>query len=533
MPLTAPETFTGERERFGRQRPFENAELTGLFDLLDRQPPGEARIALSQFVREKLRDLFPRGSKRVATVDLTNGLSVEVDVGDLFGAEVFVGHCNEAAILDALIASLPKGAKVVDVGANFGIYSLCAAAIAGSDARGVAFEPAPTAYRLLQGNISRNGFASTFVTRRAAVGAVAGTMQFHVAVDESFSGLRDTGRSPISETVEIDVTTLDTDEDVKALGAITFLKIDTEGGEAGVLQGAQGLIARSSNLAILLEYSVKNLTSEQAAAIQAALHKTMESGLKAWVIDGESRALPLTSVKSLPEGFNGSIFLAAREAAWAKTFVAELRASKLAPSIDAASVTAAVTSLVLSTRQTSQNLSLLQRDLETHNKLSRESIENLEARVALLSLQLEARKTDVAKQAGEVQSLRADIELLSNKDRKKSAVIADLNGVIADRASAQKAVNEELATMRSDFASQSQLRSLLEAELSSANERIGLLELTIADLNSRVADLDQQRLNLVSQATQMEALLEERRSMIRHLQQLNGLLVLGKRQRKV
>ncbi|MDP2323429.1 MAG: FkbM family methyltransferase, partial [Gammaproteobacteria bacterium] len=145
------------RLAFARETLFDDPSLAGLFALLREVLDKNTRIELSRFARERLRSAFPAGSGNTGDVKLANGLRVAVDLGDSFGAEFLIGHLNESDLLDAVTANIPDGAKIVDVGANFGLYALHAAWAAGPGAQAVAFEPLPSAADLLQRNVETNG----------------------------------------------------------------------------------------------------------------------------------------------------------------------------------------------------------------------------------------------------------------------------------------------------------------------------------------------------------------------------------------
>ena len=344
-----------------RRKPYEDSELVGLFELFDRLPPGDERATLSVIARDRLRALFPRGQDQTDVAELVSGLNIEVDLGDLFGAEFYVGHCNETAVVSALCRTLPPGARVVDVGANFGLYALHAARYAGKLSRAVAFEPAPRTFGLLEANIKRNRLSARIKARRAAVSETPGVATFHVAADQSFSGLRDTGRSPLREAVDVEQVSLDTDPAVIALGAVDFLKIDTEGGEAGVLAGASQTIDRSPGLVVLMEYSVKNLTAQQAVNVRKCVDDLLAKGLRGWTIDLSDKVAPLKSAAQLPAAFNGSLLLAAPKALWVEAFIAALAEASAPAAADAGLAWSAAAGLLRLVRQGQQDITTLER----------------------------------------------------------------------------------------------------------------------------------------------------------------------------
>ena len=78
------------------------------------------------------------------------------------------GEMFEPHILAALAAITPAGACVIDVGANIGLFTLCAARLAGPGGRVLALEPEPGNVRLLRRNLARNGARGVRVRRAAA-----------------------------------------------------------------------------------------------------------------------------------------------------------------------------------------------------------------------------------------------------------------------------------------------------------------------------------------------------------------------------
>lgn len=405
-----------------RRKPYEDSELVGLFELFDRLPPGDERTTLSVIARDRLRAPFPRGNDQTGVAELVNGLNIEVDLGDLFGAEFYVGHCNESAVVSALCQTLPPGARVVDVGANFGLYALHAARYAGKLSRAVAFEPSPRTFGLLEANIKRNRLSMRIKARRAAVSETPGVVTFHVAMDQSFSGLRNTGRSPLREVVDVEQVSLDTDPAVTALGAVDFLKIDTEGGEAGVLAGASKTIARSPGLVVLMEYSVKNLTAQQAVDVRKGVDDLLAKGLRGWTIDLSDKAAVLKSAAQLPSTFNGSLLLAAPKAMWVDAFIAALAEAAAPAATDAALAWSAAAGLLRIVRQGQQDITTFERwstkaglpEGEVLGERVVKHIERLQADSKSLSARLERAET-AARNEQERYAKRQESERLKLK----------------------------------------------------------------------------------------------------------------------
>jgi FkbM family methyltransferase len=150
------------------------------------------------------------------------------------------------AIAAVLAASLHDDSLYVDVGANRGQVLAEAIRIA-PRASQIAFEPIPLLADELQSRFP------VVDCRRKAIGAAAEVTQFCYFTElDGWSGLR---RNPeISdargrpEYIDVEVSTLD----VELAGLEpTLIKIDVEGAELAVLQGARSLLARARPLLIL------------------------------------------------------------------------------------------------------------------------------------------------------------------------------------------------------------------------------------------------------------------------------------------
>lgn len=137
----------------------------------------------------------------------------------------------------------------VDVGANVGIFSSCMAAVAKvrRNFQVVAFEVHPGTFSRLQQNAKRSGFRAV----NSAIGAKAETLTFvegavsHVTTSSEHSN----SYNIPSRTFEVDVRTLDS---FNLTGSI-FLKIDVEGQELAVLQGASALFDEGRVHAVYLD----------------------------------------------------------------------------------------------------------------------------------------------------------------------------------------------------------------------------------------------------------------------------------------
>lgn len=139
------------------------------------------------------------------------------------------------------IAKLAKaGGLMVDVGANYGYYS-CLWAAAGIENRVVAFEASPRNFSALEFNLIENKLEPQVAVHQIAVGKEIGSLPFTLGPDEQsgWGGLLVQGQN---DAIEVPVVSLDDVFFETEYERIDVLKIDTEGADTWVLQGAEQLL---------------------------------------------------------------------------------------------------------------------------------------------------------------------------------------------------------------------------------------------------------------------------------------------------
>jgi len=134
----------------------------------------------------------------------------------------------------------------VDVGANVGSYTILACSAVG--ARGVAFEPIPGTYRRLVENMRLNGLDDKVLCVNQGVGAHPGELAFTSDSDTTNHAIAAGERRDDSVTVQLN--SLD-----NALHGMSpsLIKIDVEGYESQVLEGAQQILQNQALNAVIVE----------------------------------------------------------------------------------------------------------------------------------------------------------------------------------------------------------------------------------------------------------------------------------------
>jgi FkbM family methyltransferase len=135
------------------------------------------------------------------------------------------------------------GQVVVDVGANAGVFATVAAAWIGPTGRLVAIEPNPGAAARLRTNLHQNGLDARSVVIEAGLSDHAGRATMYVGSNSTIGTLSDQADSSMPG-IEIQVGTLDAIANDLHISAIDLLKVDVEGLEVRVLDGASVVLPK-------------------------------------------------------------------------------------------------------------------------------------------------------------------------------------------------------------------------------------------------------------------------------------------------
>lgn len=136
------------------------------------------------------------------------------------------------------------GMAAIDIGANYGVYTLTLAKLAGPEGRIWAFEPAGKTAGFLQQSLTANGFGHVELIC-AALSDHVGQAALAVNANAELNTLHGAATAS-SETVSL--TTLDACEGHWSGREIAFVKLDAEGEEANVIRGGERFFVAQSPL---------------------------------------------------------------------------------------------------------------------------------------------------------------------------------------------------------------------------------------------------------------------------------------------
>lgn len=146
---------------------------------------------------------------------------------------------------------LQPGMTFVDIGAFHGIYSTIAARRLGDRSRVVAFEPSPRDRRRLQLHLKYNGIKSV-VVEPYAVAAEEGEAALKVVIG-GYQNMNSLRPPAVDQPVQqVAVRTIGLDEYLRRnqIDKVDLMKVDAEGGEIQIFNGAKTLLSRFRPLVI-------------------------------------------------------------------------------------------------------------------------------------------------------------------------------------------------------------------------------------------------------------------------------------------
>jgi FkbM family methyltransferase len=164
----------------------------------------------------------------------------------------FLSSSYEPDVWNWLKKRTVPGSIILDVGAQFGLYSMLATRHIGKEGHIFAFEPSPDSAAVLRRHLTQNGMNDRVEIVQAAVGPEEGEVTFFMAGTHPSNTLAPTTVDPVKLTpVKVKAITVDGFCRQRQLKP-TILKIDVEGWELQVLRGAMEVV-KDPTLSICVE----------------------------------------------------------------------------------------------------------------------------------------------------------------------------------------------------------------------------------------------------------------------------------------
>jgi FkbM family methyltransferase len=195
-------------------------------------------------------------------------LRLHLYMGTDLSRQLFIGGCADPNELHFLHSFLQPGMTMVDAGSNAGLYTLFSARRVGPEGVILAFEPSAREFQQLQDNLALNRLENVRCFRDA-LAEKDGEASLRIAEYEH-SGVNTLGEfvhNGVGQLCSnpVSLRRLDGVAAEMGLTRLDFLKMDVEGAEARVLQGAECVLAKFRPV-LLLEVNDSALQKQGSSA---------------------------------------------------------------------------------------------------------------------------------------------------------------------------------------------------------------------------------------------------------------------------
>lgn len=205
----------------------------------------------------------------------------------------FRNNCLKNLVSNSLLS---EGDTFIDVGANYGIYSIIAAQIVGTQGLVIAIEPQPQLATLVQKSLEANAKCQ-YQLYEIACGEEEGSIDLYIPEATSASASIFPGLIISSKHQKLSVPLKRFDDliDWHNLKGKTFIKLDIEGSELAFLRGATTMI-RKLQPHIMLEIQPKNMEMAKVSP-DTLIQQIQELGYTEFIeMDGSQTIISLNEI---------------------------------------------------------------------------------------------------------------------------------------------------------------------------------------------------------------------------------------------
>lgn len=231
--------------------------LASVRAFIRRFPDARGVSRMRKFVEQRVLPSLPSDMR--VTVTTADGRRFEENVHEPWFFMLMMMSRRDPAETALLSNLVDAGDTVIDIGANYGWYSTWLAKLVGPTGRVHAFEPTPTTMALLRRNCAENGLDDRIIFNPVGLSNAPGKATIHVPRQHGGASLKPHYDEPTTQ-YEITLTTLDDYIASNSVGAVRLIKIDVEGCELAVIQGAGKFLSAPHPPMWLME--VSRLTSK-------------------------------------------------------------------------------------------------------------------------------------------------------------------------------------------------------------------------------------------------------------------------------
>ena len=199
--------------------------------------------------------------------------------------KTYVFGTYEPGVVQGLEELVQPGWTAVDVGANIGYFTLLMANRVGPQGKVIAFEPLAENFRILKENIQLNDHRNV-VAENLALMSRTGRIELRSATPGAITWVASVkiDQNSAVESQSVEAVTLDEYVQRKGIAKVDFLKIDVEGAEASVLEGATSVLDRDKPILLIEMHELDRFKDKHPAILKLLSHDyhLRSLGMREW-----------------------------------------------------------------------------------------------------------------------------------------------------------------------------------------------------------------------------------------------------------
>ncbi len=266
--------------------PFLGGFARGVYHGLLR--PSDVSVKTPEPARNAAQPVY-MGSHR-ALARTVWGHKMFVDTRDLsLAPHILLDGYWEMWVTKVVMDTVKPGMNVIEVGANFGYYSLLLASAIGEKGKLFSFEANPPVFDILHRNIEVNGFLDRTVVENKAAMDRNTRITFSVSEKHYGSSSIHDLSSDVGDSIrkiEVEAVSLDDYFSDKGL-RFDLIRMDAEGSEPFIFDGMNGIIDANPDITIITEFTPSMISGKRDP--REFLMKLAEKGFRLAYITTESQ----------------------------------------------------------------------------------------------------------------------------------------------------------------------------------------------------------------------------------------------------
>ncbi len=165
---------------------------------------------------------------------------------------VFIYGTREILDTDLVRQEIKGNMNILDAGANIGYYALLESSCLGDGGKVYAFEPDPRNVEVLKKNVEVNNLSKVITVYPYAVGDTDSVDKFYIYPESNMNSFVKNVKKRDDEAKIIDVKRIKLDS-FPQIDSIDFIRMDIEGYECFLIDGAMEFLKRKKNIKMLIE----------------------------------------------------------------------------------------------------------------------------------------------------------------------------------------------------------------------------------------------------------------------------------------